>query len=191
MNIKKSRHIVVFFLVSFLFCVQAQERELWYVKVEKGNLRNSPNGDRIAEVLQGTELKAIEEKDDWVKVQVTGWIWKGVITPDKTKTTTLNKSQTRDETEITGGFAYKNVSFKPSYFGSYIDVIGEITNYSRRGYQIAIFTISIYDQTGRLLGVGYILISNFNNGQTKSFETTIEANYNLASKYKITFESGF
>jgi len=186
------RNIVVstLFTIVFLFCIGAQVKESYlYVKVEKENLRDAPNGKKISEVLQSTEMKVLEEKNNWVKVQITGWIWKASTTPDKSEIAKLKAKRKKAGTKIAGGFVYKNVRFKSSYAG-YVDVIGEMTNNSGRSYTLANFMISVYDKNDNLLATGYITISNFRNGQTKSFETSIEANYSSISKYKIDFENG-
>ena len=43
----------------------------YFVKLERENLRSTPNGDRIGQVLQRAEVKVIEEKGNWCKVTVT------------------------------------------------------------------------------------------------------------------------
>ena len=93
------------------------------------------------------------------------------------------------ETKIAGGFSYSNVSFKEQL--SMTIVIGEMTNNSNKDYTIANFMVSAYDNNGKLIGTGYINISNFSNGQTKTFEGFVDADYNSISKYKIQFENGF
>ncbi len=47
-----------------------------YVNVDVENLRDTPRGRIIAKVNKGTKLEVIEERDKWVKVQITGWMWK-------------------------------------------------------------------------------------------------------------------
>ena len=46
------------------------------VKAVRENLRLSPNGTKIGELIQGAELKVLEDRGAWLKVQVEGWIWK-------------------------------------------------------------------------------------------------------------------
>lgn len=45
------------------------------VNVDKENLRKAPKGQKMGELLKNTELEIIEQKDNWTKVRVTGWIW--------------------------------------------------------------------------------------------------------------------
>jgi len=57
-----------------------------YVNVPQENLRNAPNGRKLGSLLEGTEMLPLVEKDNWVKVQVTGWIWKPSLTNIKKST---------------------------------------------------------------------------------------------------------
>jgi len=74
-------------------------------------------------------------------------------------------------------------------FGDHIEVIGEITNHSGRSYRMVSFTLSVYDDSGNLLDTAPIVISNFRDGQTKSFSTIVQAGYDELSRYKIDFEN--
>lgn len=58
---------------------QATSNKL-YVKVPEENLRAAPSGTKIGTVLQGAETTVLIDQDKWVKVQVTGWLWKGSLT---------------------------------------------------------------------------------------------------------------
>lgn len=76
--------ILVGLLIIVVMPVIAQQvKNYLYVKVEKENLRSAPNETIIAKVFQATEMEVIEEEGKWVKVQITGWIWKESTTPDK------------------------------------------------------------------------------------------------------------
>lgn len=55
-----------------------------YVKLKQENVRAEPNGSKIGEVLAGTEVKVLERKPNWVKVQFSGWIWEQSLTSDST-----------------------------------------------------------------------------------------------------------
>ncbi len=46
------------------------------VKAVRENLRLSPNGTKIGELIQGAQLKVLEDRGAWLRVQVEGWIWK-------------------------------------------------------------------------------------------------------------------
>ncbi len=51
-----------------------------YVNVPEENLRAAPNGNKIGTLLQGAETTVLVEKEKWIKVQITGWIWKESMT---------------------------------------------------------------------------------------------------------------
>lgn len=55
-----------------------------YVKLKQENVRAEPNGSKIGEVLAGTEVKVLERRPNWVKVQFSGWIWEQSLTSDST-----------------------------------------------------------------------------------------------------------
>lgn len=46
------------------------------VRAVRENFRLSPNGTKIGELIQGAELKVLEDRGAWIKVQVEGWLWK-------------------------------------------------------------------------------------------------------------------
>lgn len=53
------------------------------LRIKKENLRASPKGTIIAQVLSSARMRVLEEKGKWIKVQITGWIWKPSTTPSK------------------------------------------------------------------------------------------------------------
>ena len=77
------------FLVLTMLCflrtevVAETKTQTRFVQPEKENLRATPNGKKIGELLQGTELMVQEKKGKWLKVQVTGWIYEPSTTPNK------------------------------------------------------------------------------------------------------------
>ena len=117
---------------------------------------------------------------------IVATVW-AEITPQKTAKEPL------EEVKIAGGFSYKNVVIKELVAGSnQITAIGELTNNSGRDYDTVSLVMSLYDNDGKLLGSNYIILNNFFNGQTKTFDTIIlNTNYDSVSKYKIQFENGF
>lgn len=70
--------LATFFLALFpLHTIFAQGlSSKMYLKVPEENLRIAPGGKKIGSVMQGTEMSVLLERDNWVKVQITGWIWK-------------------------------------------------------------------------------------------------------------------
>lgn len=71
--------IVVLMLLVQINSLLGQTKRL-YVDVPEENLRAAPNGRKVGTVLEGTELTQLVENDNWVKVQVTAWIWKPSLT---------------------------------------------------------------------------------------------------------------
>ncbi len=72
------------FLLFTVVIVFAQITELCaqtrvFVNVPEENLRIAPNGRKIGSLVENTEMIAVDEKDNWVQVQLTGWIWKPSI----------------------------------------------------------------------------------------------------------------
>jgi len=159
------------------------------VKVDRENLRKTPGGQKVGELLKDTELKVIETERRWVKVEVVGWIWRDSTTADKTR---MSKSPLESEAKgkrISGGFSYKNIKLIKSL--GMVKVVGEMANYSGKDYKVARFIISFYDQKGRLLETGDILINNFSKGQRKPFYAYVEnLKYDNISRYKIQFDFG-
>lgn len=66
--------------IFFSFNAVFTHADTLYVKKEKVNFRDAPKGDKLGQLLQGTELKVIEGKGEWVKVTITGWIYKPLLT---------------------------------------------------------------------------------------------------------------
>ncbi len=177
-------------LVGFVSLLPAADAEqVLYVSEASENLRAAPGGAKIGELLAATELSVLDEQGDWVEVQVTGWIWRDSTTPDLAEAERSATPSHKQGTDIAGGFAYSNVSFGSSVSG-FIDAIGEMVNKSGTSYTLANFMVSVYDASDRLIGTGYVMISNFANGQTKSFNGVIEGDYSRVKKYKIQFENG-
>ncbi|RMD97695.1 MAG: hypothetical protein D6814_08985 [Calditrichaeota bacterium] len=56
-----------------------------YVVPAQENLRKAPNGEKLASLVKGTELVVLEDGDQWVKVGLTGYIWKESLTGSKKK----------------------------------------------------------------------------------------------------------
>ncbi|MBN1155104.1 peptidylprolyl isomerase [candidate division KSB1 bacterium] len=56
-----------------------------YVKVNTENFRLSPNGSIITQLPQGTKLTVLGEQNNWVAVQIVGWIYKPSLAKSKTE----------------------------------------------------------------------------------------------------------
>jgi len=72
--------------IIFIFSaglVWSQEAQM-FVRPKAENIRISPNGTKIGELLSGTDVRIVERRANWVKVQFSGWIWGNSLTPDST-----------------------------------------------------------------------------------------------------------
>lgn len=49
--------------------------EYLWVSVGQENFRDSPNGRKIGTLLKNTKVERLEKKENWVKIQVVGWMW--------------------------------------------------------------------------------------------------------------------
>jgi hypothetical protein len=78
--------IPVFIVGCLLFSgvLSAQDGKM-YVKVKKENLRKSPSGEKIGELISGSHVEVLEKRSSWSKVQVTAWIWNGSLDTDSTQ----------------------------------------------------------------------------------------------------------
>lgn len=58
--------------------VETDSRDGHDLRVSAGegeNLRATPNGERIGRALQGMLLDRVEQRDNWIRVRRTAWIW--------------------------------------------------------------------------------------------------------------------
>lgn len=83
---KRSYWLGIFILILLLAgSIFAQPEKTLYLNVAKENLRLSPQGTIIGEVLKGTELYQLEKQGKWVKVALTAWVWAPSTTEEKDK----------------------------------------------------------------------------------------------------------
>jgi len=159
------------------------------LKVEKENLRQTPGGQKIGEVMKDTELKVISEEGRWVEVEIVGWIWRDSTTAKGMEIPESSQESGKGTAKIKGGFSHKNVKLTKSM--GMVKVLGEMTNDSGKNFKAASFIITFYDQKGQLLETGDFLINNFSKGQTKPFAAYIEnLIYESTHRYKIEFDFG-
>ncbi len=81
MNILKIMLIILILLIISIN-VYSQQTET-YIKVDQENLRLQPNGEILGKLNSGTKCKVLDDNPKWMKVQITGWIWKESLTEDK------------------------------------------------------------------------------------------------------------
>lgn len=62
-------------LTGFLVPSTLAAQSVATVSADQENLRQDPQGTRLASVMQGTEMTVLEEQDQWRQVRLEGWIW--------------------------------------------------------------------------------------------------------------------
>jgi hypothetical protein len=85
-------------------------------------------------------------------------------------------------------FPLKDVSVEYSEDAEMSLVEGEITNNSGKSYETAIFKLSFYDETGKLLGAADIAIMNFEAGDTVTFDGISEKDLSNWETYKVRLD---
>jgi len=84
-------------MVFILLLYQSLQSSSLYVTGEMLNFRINPNVEKIGSLLKNTKLEVIEEKGDWIKVRVEGWVWKPLtsseVKQEISKELTENNSQ--------------------------------------------------------------------------------------------------
>lgn len=78
--------LIILFLLTVYNLESFSQNKNMYLKVKEENIRDNPNGKLIGKILSGIELKILDDKSNWIKVQFTGWIWKKSLTSDYTET---------------------------------------------------------------------------------------------------------
>ncbi len=85
------------------------------------------------------------------------------------------------------GFTYRSISFKEGR--TYVQVIGEMTNWSGKSYYGVTFDLTLYDSRNEVLAVDKFIIKNFKNGSTRPMKTLVSVDFAKISTYKIDFNS--
>ncbi len=81
---KFQRVVWCFLSLSFLNTWAQTSGGMMYVKVKTENIRKAPSGEKIGELVAGTPVEVLERRPNWVKVQLTAWIWEKSLTSDST-----------------------------------------------------------------------------------------------------------
>jgi len=179
--LKKNKIILPFLLVFLIGAMVMANNELYIA--EDAPFYFDRDEDIAGFLLEGTRVAVVQDNDNWVKLQLEVWVPKNYLSSEYEKTV--------EETgiRIRQGFIYDNISFG-SQLGM-TEIIGEMTNDSGQNYSLINFLLSVYDQDRNLLATGYINISDFENGETKSFSGLIDIDVNKIAKYRIQYDSGF
>lgn len=92
--------------------------------------------------------------------------------------------------QAAGKFGYSGVEFRER--NGMVEIIGGITNGTGRDYMGAKFLVVIYDALGGVLAKDYVHISNFKDGETRSFNTYIvQVEYSRIDTCTIWFDDGY
>lgn len=79
-------NIILSIIAATAFAQDALEQgDEVYIKVKSENFRLSPNGSLITTLPQGTKLTVLGENENWVAVQLVGWIYKPSLTKTKSQ----------------------------------------------------------------------------------------------------------
>lgn len=112
MKFKLSFFLSISILLLSAIVVMGEETETRYVQPEKENLRATPNGKKIGELLQGSELIVEEKQGKWLKVRVIGWIYE-----PSTTSTRDTIQQTGSDRNVLVEFVNSRVKSLPADYG--------------------------------------------------------------------------
>lgn len=74
MKLTYARFIALLFLISLVASTAGAESKSAVVDQDDQILRESPNGTVLTPLRRGTPVRILEEKEDWVKVSIDGWM---------------------------------------------------------------------------------------------------------------------
>ncbi len=79
------KRVALSLLTVLLFnSVLIGQTDVMYVKPEQENVRATPGGQKLGEIVSGTPVRVLERQSNWAKVQVTVWVWDKSLTADRT-----------------------------------------------------------------------------------------------------------
>ena len=142
--------------IALLFCINemvlAQESQSRYVKPETENLRATPNGRKVGTLMRGTELKVIDRKGKWIKVEVTGWIFEPSTTANKNEIKKVIKKSNLVE------FVNSRVESLPADFsrdskpyGAHVRAYFQFRNNSKKTLTGLVYETTFLDSFGDVL----------------------------------------
>lgn len=102
----------------------------------------------------------------------------------------LEKEKEKEKwVKIEFGFAYRNVEIHQGSYTFETHFIGEMANNTGRNYGIVKFMFSTYDRQGKLISEEPFQITDFYDGQIKTFTGTVVDGFKDIASYKIRFIS--
>lgn len=116
----------------------------------------------------------------------------GVEWDGERNTVVLTSPQTGNgETQGTAeGFIFSTK--QTTKYSEYLDwttTTSEVTNNSGKDYSYVMVSVTYYSEDGTILGQGSAIISGLLNGQTKTFETTINGDFTSAAALKFQVDT--
>jgi uncharacterized protein YraI len=207
---------IFFITLLCFFCLTTQSLgQTVKVTSSRANLRSGPGIEHrvITKVTKGKSLDVVGKKGDWLKVRwkggKEGWIHGKLV--KVTSPSTIRVSVNRENLRKTSGgreeqrvrkskgpgrkvkkdevFVFRKIRLTESL--GMVKVTGEMANHSGQDLLAAGFMISFFDVKQQLLGIGEILIDDFEKGETKPFTTYVEdVNYRRIHRYLIQFDFG-
>lgn len=134
------------------------------------------------ELVRGTEVQILEEAEGWVRISVTGWIPKAALT-------SREEPGLAPDTFDGSDFRFRNVTFREGY--GLTRALGEVQNKTDAAYSFAMFTLTVYDDSGAIAAVSHFMVSDLAPSETKTFEALITDPLPDRFQYKIQFDTGF
>lgn len=99
------------------------------------------------------------------------------------------RKEKKEWEKIELGFGYKDVTLLQGSYSFETHFVGEMVNETGRDYGIVKFMFSTYDKRGKLITEEPFQITDFYNGQIKTFNGTVIDTYKDIASHKIRFIS--
>ncbi len=169
--------ILVFF---FLFVNAAVLQDIYFIKTQKEPLLQIVNGRQVAILEQYTPIEIVEERGEWAKVKVEGWVKKSSI-----------RTESSEPYNAKEGFLYRNFQAVPDPQINGTRITGEMLNVSEKEYKIASFTVIVYDNDDKLITADRIILNKFKPNESQPFVKRFRGlAYHRLNYYEIKFRYG-
>jgi hypothetical protein len=174
------------FLTVILFPVLCTAVDGYYITRDNAIIRLSPAGAVTAKGMATTAVEVLEVKDDWVKISLTGWIQKQLISSSLED---VAHQKTVNEYPAGHGLFYRDVVLEDKLVATKLS--GLIVNMSNRYFQLCKFILKVYDASGTLRETEFLNISGLAPGSAIPFETLIQTPKSEISSYLIHYDGGY
>ena len=102
--------------------------------------------------------------------------------------TKIGESDPTELQDAGNGFYYSNVSIIRTSNPDYCNCYGEITNKSSKDLKDGFFTLSVYDQDGKLIHVKDFVVKNAKMNEKTSFNFVLNDHGRIKENYKYTIK---